>query len=79
MAKYRARVSITLPFNQRYSSVSVSSEAELEGDDLEALRDEVQQFVLKDAEKLLQKAFDHDFSSTPKADAGPRRIKKVRS
>lgn len=75
MPKYRARVSITLPFKQRYASISVSSEAELEGDDLEALRDEVQKFVLGDIESLLQKAYDRDPNPHKQQASGPRRVK----
>lgn len=82
MPKYRARVSITLPYKQRYSSISVSSEAELEGEDLDALRDEVTAFVLRDVQGLMDRAMtgeDHEEEAEEKP-SGPRRtIKKKTS
>ena len=78
MPKYRARVSVTLPYKQRYASISVSSEAEMEGDDLDAVRDEVQKFVLDDVERLLARAWDQEIetASDGKKQPGPRRVKR---
>jgi hypothetical protein len=78
MPKYRARVSVTLPYKQRFSSVSVSSEVEIENEDLESAKNEAQTFVLSDVENLLSKVFaaDYDNTNNTNTKSGPKRIAK---